>query len=132
MCGEDLSQNSNMAGNLRNEAAGFSPKTCAALSVWMLGSHERDAAVSRQALEGRDINFKALIEVLVGRKSSHITLIKQAYQKRYKRQLDQDIAGIEPPHPYQKVSLSSKRFQIIKITFWAILTCSTNISKNTF
>ncbi|KAJ4721281.1 Annexin [Melia azedarach] len=103
MCGEDLSQNSNMAGNLRNEAAGFSPKTCAALSVWMLGSHERDAAVSRQALEGRDINFKALIEVLVGRKSSHITLIKQAYQKRYKRQLDQDIAGIEPPHPYQKI-----------------------------
>lgn len=95
VCGEDLLKKSNMAG--------FLPKNCAALDVWMLGSHERDAAVARQALEESVVNFKALIEILVGRKSSHIALIKQAYQTRYKRHLDQDIANIEPPHPYQKI-----------------------------
>lgn len=95
MFGEDLLKKINMAG--------FSPKHCSALAVWMLGSHERDAAVAGQALEESVVNFKALIEILVGRKSSHIALIKQAYQTRYKRHLDQDIANIEPPHPYQKI-----------------------------
>ncbi|TXG66366.1 hypothetical protein EZV62_007641 [Acer yangbiense] len=84
---------------------GVSVKTCSAsLSMWMLGgSHERDAAVAREALEQGDTNFKALVEIFVGRKSSHIALIKQAYQKNYGRQLDQDIVRIEPSHPFQKI-----------------------------
>lgn len=85
-------------GSQRNEASGFLPAA-------MVDSHERDATVIWEALEQDDVNFKAIVEIFVGRKSSHIVLIKQAYQKLYKRQLDQDIVRIEPPHPYQKVSL---------------------------
>ncbi|XVF30768.1 hypothetical protein REPUB_Repub16aG0087200 [Reevesia pubescens] len=87
----------------RNEPAGVSPRTCAALSLWMLDPHERDATVAREAIREDDTNYKALVEIFVGQKSSHIALIKQAYQSKYKRQLDQDIINIEPPHPYQKI-----------------------------
>ncbi|KAK8261582.1 hypothetical protein V6Z12_D13G197400 [Gossypium hirsutum] len=87
---------------LRNQP-GVSPKTCAALSLWMLHPHERDAIVAREALlQDNDTNHQALVEIFVGRKSSHIALIKQAYLSKYKTQLDQDIINIEPPHPYQK------------------------------
>ncbi|KAF5735162.1 putative Annexin 8 [Tripterygium wilfordii] len=72
-----------------------------ALSMFMLDPHERDAMVARKALE--DTNYKALVEIFLGRKSSHIVLIKQAYQARFRRQLDQDILNIEPPHSYQKI-----------------------------
>ncbi|XVF56849.1 hypothetical protein PTKIN_Ptkin06aG0153400 [Pterospermum kingtungense] len=82
---------------------GVSPKTCAALSLWMLHPHERDATVAREAIQQDDTNYKALVEIFLGRKSSHIALIKQAYQSKYKRQLDQDIIHIESPHPYQKI-----------------------------
>ncbi|GAV77298.1 Annexin domain-containing protein [Cephalotus follicularis] len=78
-------------------------KICTALSMWMLDPHERDSIVVREALQQGDTNFKALVEIFVGRKSSHIVLIKQAYQSRFRRQLDQDIVNIEPPHPYQKI-----------------------------
>lgn len=74
--------------------------------MWKLDPHERDAIVAREALDEQRVhhtNYKALIEIFVSRKSSHIALIKQAYQRRYKRQLDQDILKIDPPHPYQKV-----------------------------
>ncbi|TYI47752.1 hypothetical protein E1A91_D13G196100v1 [Gossypium mustelinum] len=89
--------------SLRNQP-GVSPKTCAALSLWMLHPHERDAIVAREALlQDNDTNHQALVEIFVGRKSSHIALIKQAYLSKYKTQLDQDIINIEPPHPYQKI-----------------------------
>ncbi|XP_031258651.1 annexin A3-like [Pistacia vera] len=84
-------------GSQRNEGSGL------LLPAAMVDSHERDAIVAREALEQGDVNFKALFEIFVGRKSSHIVLIKQAYQKLYKRQLDQDIVRIEPSHPYQKI-----------------------------
>ncbi|XWS42701.1 hypothetical protein CRYUN_Cryun16bG0036800 [Craigia yunnanensis] len=104
MYGEDLItllQKTSMTSQI-NEP-GVSPKTCAALSLWMLDPHERDATVAREAIQKDDTNFKALVEIFVGRKSSHIALIKQAYQSKYKRKLDQDIINIEPPHPYQKI-----------------------------
>ncbi|KAB2049503.1 hypothetical protein ES319_A13G181000v1 [Gossypium barbadense] len=89
--------------SLRNQP-GVSPKTCAALSLWMLHPHERDAIVAREALlQDNDSNYQSLVEIFVGRKSSHIALIKQAYLSKYKTQLDQDIINIEPPHPYQKI-----------------------------
>ncbi|KAE8710325.1 DCD (Development and Cell Death) domain-like protein [Hibiscus syriacus] len=80
-----------------------SPKTCAALSLWMLDPYERDAIVAREALLQDDTNYTALVEIFVGRKSSHIALIKQAYHSKYKTNMDQDIINIEPPHPYQKI-----------------------------
>lgn len=93
------------SSNNRNEASGVSPKLCAALSLFMLEPQERDAIVAREALEqGDETSYKALVEIFVGRKSSQIFLTKQAYQARYRRQLDQDIANIEAPISYQKVS----------------------------
>lgn len=84
----------------RYEEDGFSSS---ALSLWMLGPHERDAVVAREALQQDETNFKALVEVFVCRKSSHVLLITQAYQKMFRRQLDQDILNLDPPHPFQKV-----------------------------
>ncbi|CAL0321618.1 unnamed protein product [Lupinus luteus] len=76
---------------------------CSYLSLWMLDTHERDAIVAREALQQDETNFKALMEIFVGRKSSHVLLIKLAYQKRFRRQLDQDIINLDPPHPFQKI-----------------------------
>ncbi|EXB31240.1 Annexin D8 [Morus notabilis] len=104
--GEDLVkrlQDVETSGISRNEAAGVSPKLCAALPLWMLDMHECDAVVAREALQQDNTNYKALVEIFVGRKSSHILLMKQEYQARFKRQLDQDIINIEPPNPYQKI-----------------------------
>lgn len=99
-----LVQKSNMTGDgMRNGAGVVSVKATRGLSMWMLGSHERDATVAMEAFEQGDTNFKALVEIFVGRKSSHIALIRQAYQTKYGKQLDQDIVTIEPPHPFQKV-----------------------------
>lgn len=91
---------------LQRYEAAISPMKSAAFSLWMLDSHERDAVIAREALEeqGDDANYKALVEIFVGRKSDHIHLMKQAYHGRFRRHLDQDIINIEPPHPYQKVS----------------------------
>ncbi|KAK7315557.1 hypothetical protein VNO77_34110 [Canavalia gladiata] len=79
---------------------------CSALSLWMLDPHDRDAFVAREALQQDETNFKALVEIFVGRKSSHVLLITQAYHKRFKRQLDQDIVNLDPPHPFQKILLA--------------------------
>ncbi|KAJ6877284.1 hypothetical protein NC651_030116 [Populus alba x Populus x berolinensis] len=78
-------------------------KVCAALYRWMMDTHERDAIVAREAFGQGDVNYKALVEIFVGRKSSHIALIKQAYYARFRRHLDQEIINLEPPHPYQKI-----------------------------
>lgn len=83
----------------------FSSMKCSALSLWMLDPHDRDAVVAREALQQDETNFKALMEIFVGRKSSHVLLITLAYHKRFKRQLDQDIINLDPPHPFQKVSM---------------------------
>ena len=67
-------------------------------------SQPSDAVVVRKALEQRDTNYQAVVEIFVGRKSCQILLMKQDYGARFRRQMDQDIINIEPPHPYQKVS----------------------------
>lgn len=92
-------------------STGISPNLCAALSLWMIDQHERDAILVREALDndqqgGRDTNYNALVEIFASRKSSQILLIKQAYQKKFRRQLDQDIINIEPPHPHQKIVIA--------------------------
>ncbi|KAF7819260.1 annexin A13-like [Senna tora] len=73
------------------------------MSFWMLSPHDRDATLAREALEQHVPDFKALVEIFVGRKSSHIVLIKQAYHKTFTRNLDQDILNLDPPHPFQKI-----------------------------
>lgn len=65
--------------------------------------NQSDAVVVRKALEQGDANYKAMMEIFVGRKSSQILLMKQDYKARFRRQMEQDIISIEPPHPYQKV-----------------------------
>ncbi|KAF4367453.1 hypothetical protein F8388_025871 [Cannabis sativa] len=103
--GEDLVnrlQEPKIANN--NNKSEISPKLCTILSLWMLDLPERDAILARQALQqDHDINYKVLVEIFIGRKSSHILLMKQAYHARFKRQFDQDIVNIEPPNPYQKI-----------------------------
>lgn len=80
-------------------------KTSVALSMLMLNPHERDAVVAREAFEQNDtINYRALIEIFLCRKSSHVLLIQEAYYARFKKQLEQDIISIEPSHPYQRVT----------------------------
>ncbi|KAL5720622.1 hypothetical protein ACHQM5_013273 [Ranunculus cassubicifolius] len=76
------------------------------LSLWMLGPHERDAVIAKSAFEHGDINYKALIELYCGRKSSHLLLIKQAYQAKFRRNLDHDIISVEPSSPYQKILIA--------------------------
>ncbi|XP_028766867.1 annexin A13-like [Neltuma alba] len=95
--GEDL------IGHLQRYEAEVSSVKSSALSLWMLNPHDRDAIISREALQQDDTNFKALVEIFVGRKSSHILLIKQAYNRRFRRNLDQDIIDLDPPHPFQKI-----------------------------
>ncbi|KAM7272843.1 hypothetical protein ACFE04_027507 [Oxalis oulophora] len=96
MYGEDLI-------NILHKSNNEEPKLSAALSMWMLDLHERDAISAREALQGDDTNYRVLVEIFVGRKSSHIELMKRAYNSRFRRNLDQDIIKIEPPHPYQMI-----------------------------
>ncbi|CAK9181052.1 unnamed protein product [Ilex paraguariensis] len=105
MYGEDLLLH--LRNTHRNQTE-VSAEICAAaaLSMLILNPNERDAIVSREALEQSDINYKALIEIFVGRKSSHVALIQQAYQTRFRRLLDQDIITIEPPNPYKKILMA--------------------------
>ncbi|KAJ9555121.1 hypothetical protein OSB04_009735 [Centaurea solstitialis] len=102
MYGEDLFD------LLRNKIDGQTSKTCMILSSLMLSPHERDAIVANNAIfKQRDsVNYKALIEIYVGRKSSHFFLIQQAYQTKFRRHLDQDVMSIEPPHSYQKMLMA--------------------------
>ncbi|XP_076903833.1 uncharacterized protein LOC143559003 [Bidens hawaiensis] len=83
-------------------------KTCAILSSLTLNPHERDAIAAKNAIfkEVDSVNYNALIEIYVGRKSSHFFLIQQAYQSKFRRHLDQDIMSIEPPHSYQKILMA--------------------------
>ncbi|KAI3523091.1 hypothetical protein L1887_01147 [Cichorium endivia] len=102
MYGEDLFD------HLQNKIDGGASKTCKILSLLMINPHERDAIVAKNAIfKERDcVNYKALIEIYVGRKSSHFFLIQQAYQSKFRRHLDQDIMSIEPPHSYQKILMA--------------------------
>lgn len=97
--------NEDLFDHLHNKIDGGASKTCTILSLLMINPHERDAIVAKNAIfKERDcVNYKALIEIYVGRKSSHFFLIQQAYQSKFRRHLDQDIMSIEPPHSYQKV-----------------------------
>ncbi|MFS7915246.1 putative annexin [Helianthus anomalus] len=102
MYGEDLYE------ILRHKIHGTTSKTWTILSSLMLNPHERDAIVAKNAIfKERDrVDYKALIEIYVGRKSSHFFLIQQAYQSKFRRHLDQDIMNIEPPHSYQKILMA--------------------------
>lgn len=73
------------------------------IMIWKLGSHERDAIVAKEAIQQGGSGLKAIVEIFIGRKSTHISLIKQAYYHRYGTHLDQDVLTLDPPHPFQKV-----------------------------
>ncbi|KAI8562758.1 hypothetical protein RHMOL_Rhmol03G0059900 [Rhododendron molle] len=71
-----------------------------ALALWMLDPVERDAVVAREALDQKSeiTNFRALVEMFVGRKSSHVVLIKQVYQVRFGRILVALVASHKAHH----------------------------------
>ncbi|PWA39907.1 annexin A3 [Artemisia annua] len=102
MYGEDLYD------RLQNKIDSHTSKTSTILSLSILNPHERDAIIAKNAIfkERDSVNYKALIEIYVGRKSSHFFLIQQAYQSKFRRNLDQDIMCIEPPHSYQKMLMA--------------------------
>uniref|UniRef100_A0A7N0RII6 Uncharacterized protein n=1 Tax=Kalanchoe fedtschenkoi TaxID=63787 RepID=A0A7N0RII6_KALFE len=84
----------------------LSPDLPYAVTLWLTDPHTRDALVVWQSLGiGVDCgaDYKALVEIFVGRKSSHVLMIKQAYAARFWRNLEQDIISIEPPSPFQKI-----------------------------
>lgn len=124
MYGEDITsflERMCISAGHRKEAK-IGSKVFAALSLWMIHPHERDAIVAMEALEQGDTNYRALVEIFVGRKSSHIMLTKQAYLARFRRQLDQDIINLEPPNPYQKViSQFSSVFKSTDLAFYVLL-----------
>nr|XP_043635013.1 annexin A3-like [Erigeron canadensis] len=93
---------------LQDTIGGQGSKTCTLLSKLMLNPHERDAIMAKNAIfkDRGCINYKALIEIYVGRKASHFFLIQHAYQSKFRRHLDQDIMSIEPPHSYQKILMA--------------------------
>ncbi|XAR64855.1 hypothetical protein NMG60_11008729 [Bertholletia excelsa] len=100
--GEDLIER--LLKTSQSSLSGGGGDVCEALSMWMLDPVEQDAVVAREALDHQtEINYMALIEMFVGRKSSTIVLIKQAYQSKFRRILDQDIVSIEPPNPFKKI-----------------------------
>lgn len=108
MYGEDLLSHLQrlklmLSGKSGNEESKFSVKACEALFLWMADPWERDACLARDEVDGNETDYNAFVEIFVGRKSSHIVMIKQVYQTRFKRQLDQDILNLEPPHPCQKI-----------------------------
>ncbi|CAM8877284.1 hypothetical protein QQ045_019745 [Rhodiola kirilowii] len=99
MYGEDL------ISNLITESK-VPEDLCYGLTLWSSDPHVRDAIVAWQSLRsGMDceVDYKALVEIFVGRKSSHFLMIKQAYSARFGRNLEQDIINTEPPSPLQKI-----------------------------
>ncbi|KAI3688010.1 hypothetical protein L1987_81716 [Smallanthus sonchifolius] len=98
----------NLFDRFQNKIHGPTSRTCTILSLLMLNPHERDAIVAKNAIfkETDGVDYKALIEIYVGRKSSHFFFIQQAYQSKFRRHLDQDIMNIEPPHSYQKILMA--------------------------
>ncbi|KAJ8431087.1 hypothetical protein Cgig2_016072 [Carnegiea gigantea] len=104
MYGEDLlSHLQRLKVMLSGRGEKFSVKACEGLALWMVDPCERDTCLARAAIEQNEVDHRALVDMFVGRKSSHVLMIKQAYQTRFKRLLDQDIASLEPPHPYQRI-----------------------------
>ncbi|KAI4350333.1 hypothetical protein L6164_004799 [Bauhinia variegata] len=95
-----------LINRLQRYEVGFSSMKASALSLWMLDPHDRDAIMVREVLEQDEPSFEVLLEIFLGRKSSHILLLNQAYQKRFKRVLDQDIVNLEPSNSFQKIVLA--------------------------
>lgn len=82
---------------------------CAALYLWMLDPHERDAMVARDALERSEPDYRALVEMYARRKSNQLFFMRQAYLNKFKTHLNQDIVS-ESSHPYQRVGLATYSF----------------------
>lgn len=76
-----------------------------AIVLWMHEPADRDAIIARTALEGWCTDDRALIEVICTRSSTQIVKIREAYQKRYQRCLDDDVI-CKTNGPFQKLLLA--------------------------
>ncbi|XP_020675753.1 annexin A13 isoform X2 [Dendrobium catenatum] len=73
------------------------------LWLWMMEQPERDAVVAKDAVErGSADDYKAIVEIYVRRKSSHLFASKQAYFAKCRSHMDKDILSVEPEHPGPK------------------------------
>ncbi|KAI0492940.1 hypothetical protein KFK09_027216 [Dendrobium nobile] len=65
------------------------------LWLWMMEPPERDAVVAKEAIERRSADdYKAIVEIYVRRKSSHLFASKQAYFAKCRSHMDKDILSI--------------------------------------
>lgn len=64
-----------------------------AVLLWMEDAADRDAVILRDALKGWGTNDRALIEVICTRTSTQLQAIRQAFNNRYRRSLDDAIAS---------------------------------------
>lgn len=61
--------------------------------LWMEDAAERDAIILRDALKGWGTKDTALIELICTRTGSQLQAIRHAYNMRFERSLDEDIAA---------------------------------------
>ncbi|GJN33816.1 hypothetical protein PR202_gb22441 [Eleusine coracana subsp. coracana] len=87
--GEDL------AGTLqRVVVANEENELCKLLYLWTLEPADRDAIIAQEAVDGgmTVAGYRVLIEVFTRRKQNQLFFTKQAYQARFRRNLEQDMA----------------------------------------
>lgn len=76
-----------------------------AVLLWMEDAPERDAIIIRDALKGWGTKDLALIELICTRTGSQLQAIRHAYNTRFQRSLDDDIAS-DTSGDYKKLLLA--------------------------
>ncbi|MCO5581912.1 hypothetical protein L7F22_035801 [Adiantum nelumboides] len=93
---------SNLLQKLQAELGGNFER---AVLLWMEDAADRDAIIIRDALEGWGTKDIALIEMICTRTKSQLQAIRQAYNTRFYRSLDEDIAS-DTSGDYKKLLLA--------------------------
>ncbi|KAI5056459.1 hypothetical protein GOP47_0028277 [Adiantum capillus-veneris] len=87
---------------LKSELRGNFERT---VLLWMEDAADRDAIIIRDALKGWGTKDLALIEMICTRTGSQLQVIRQAYNTRFHRSLDEDIAS-DTSGDYKKLLLA--------------------------
>eukprot|EP00250_Pteridium_aquilinum_P016456 c23111_g1_i1 orf=346-1299(-) len=91
-----------LLGRLKSELRGNFER---AMLLWMEDAAERDAIIIRDAIVGWGTKDLALIELICTRTGSQLQAIRQAYNTRFQRSLDDDIAS-DTTGDYRKLLLA--------------------------
>ncbi|KAG0464624.1 hypothetical protein HPP92_018788 [Vanilla planifolia] len=79
----------NLIKRLESELSGDFEK---AVYRWMFNPVDREAFLAKYALS-KGLDFRVLIEISCIGSTSHLLAVKQAYQARYKRSIEEDVAS---------------------------------------